>query len=218
MARPIASHVGQHQGGRPGCGVRQAARLQCGGARRGARHRNRSRSEPGFTINGGDATVSVFDTATVKTITKMSVPKDPDFRFLRSGHKPRAGVPRRRRHRTLMGLLSSATRARTFLPAAKWKRLPPLPAKGPHAAKAGVVQCTSGGKTVRVAARCVSVRRWPSAFPYRPASACVPRPSPSGESVDTTNSRCLPFDSPALPAATWRCPYAHHTRQRRRRP
>ena len=35
----------------------------------------------GFTTNGGDATVSVFDTGTFKTIKKISVPKDPDFTF-----------------------------------------------------------------------------------------------------------------------------------------
>ncbi len=35
----------------------------------------------GFTTNGGDATVSVFDTKTFKTIGKISVPKDPDFAF-----------------------------------------------------------------------------------------------------------------------------------------
>jgi DNA-binding beta-propeller fold protein YncE len=33
----------------------------------------------GFTTNGGNATVSVFDTDTFKTIKKISVPKDPDF-------------------------------------------------------------------------------------------------------------------------------------------
>jgi len=35
----------------------------------------------GFTTNGGDATVSVFDTDTFKTIKKISVDKDPDFVF-----------------------------------------------------------------------------------------------------------------------------------------
>jgi len=35
----------------------------------------------GFTTNGGDATVSVFDTNTFKTIKKISVDKDPDFVF-----------------------------------------------------------------------------------------------------------------------------------------
>jgi YVTN family beta-propeller protein len=35
----------------------------------------------GFTTNGGDATVSVFDTNTLKTIKKISVGKDPDFIF-----------------------------------------------------------------------------------------------------------------------------------------
>lgn len=35
----------------------------------------------GFTTNGGDATVSVFDTNTLKTIKKISVAKDPDFAF-----------------------------------------------------------------------------------------------------------------------------------------
>jgi YVTN family beta-propeller protein len=35
----------------------------------------------GFTTNGGDATVSVFDTNTLKTIKKISVAKDPDFVF-----------------------------------------------------------------------------------------------------------------------------------------
>jgi YVTN family beta-propeller protein len=33
----------------------------------------------GFTTNGGDATVSVFDTNTLKTVKKISVAKDPDF-------------------------------------------------------------------------------------------------------------------------------------------
>ena len=35
----------------------------------------------GFTTNGGEATVSVFDTNTFKTLKKISVPKDPDFVF-----------------------------------------------------------------------------------------------------------------------------------------
>src|SRR5450432_3274810 len=35
----------------------------------------------GFTTNGGNATVSVFDTDTFKTITKIPVGKDPDFVF-----------------------------------------------------------------------------------------------------------------------------------------
>jgi DNA-binding beta-propeller fold protein YncE len=35
----------------------------------------------GFTTNGGNATVSVFDTNTFKTIKKISVPEDPDFAF-----------------------------------------------------------------------------------------------------------------------------------------
>lgn len=35
----------------------------------------------GFTTNGGNATVSVFDTNTFKTVKKISVPKDPDFTF-----------------------------------------------------------------------------------------------------------------------------------------
>jgi DNA-binding beta-propeller fold protein YncE len=35
----------------------------------------------GFTTNGGNATVSVFDTQTFKTIKTISVPKDPDFVF-----------------------------------------------------------------------------------------------------------------------------------------
>lgn len=35
----------------------------------------------GFTTNGGNATVSVFDTSTFKTIKNISVPKDPDFVF-----------------------------------------------------------------------------------------------------------------------------------------
>ncbi len=35
----------------------------------------------GFTTNGGNATVSVFDTETFKTIKTISVPKDPDFIF-----------------------------------------------------------------------------------------------------------------------------------------
>jgi DNA-binding beta-propeller fold protein YncE len=35
----------------------------------------------GFTTNGGNATVSIFDTDTFKTIKKIPVPKDPDFTF-----------------------------------------------------------------------------------------------------------------------------------------
>lgn len=35
----------------------------------------------GFTTNGGDSTVSVFDTNTFKTIKKIPVGKDPDFIF-----------------------------------------------------------------------------------------------------------------------------------------
>jgi DNA-binding beta-propeller fold protein YncE len=35
----------------------------------------------GFTTNGGNATISVFDTETFKTIKKISVAKDPDFTF-----------------------------------------------------------------------------------------------------------------------------------------
>jgi YVTN family beta-propeller protein len=35
----------------------------------------------GFTTNGGDGTVSVFDTETFKTIKKIPVAKDPDFVF-----------------------------------------------------------------------------------------------------------------------------------------
>src|ERR1700736_3463838 len=35
----------------------------------------------GFTPNGGDATISVFDTNTLKTIKTISVGKDPDFVF-----------------------------------------------------------------------------------------------------------------------------------------
>lgn len=35
----------------------------------------------GFTTNGGDSTLSVFDTETFKTIKTISVPKDPDFVF-----------------------------------------------------------------------------------------------------------------------------------------
>lgn len=35
----------------------------------------------GFVTNGGDATVSVFDTNTFKTIKKIPVAKDPDFVF-----------------------------------------------------------------------------------------------------------------------------------------
>jgi DNA-binding beta-propeller fold protein YncE len=35
----------------------------------------------GFTTNGENATVSVFDTTTFKTITNISVAKDPDFVF-----------------------------------------------------------------------------------------------------------------------------------------
>jgi DNA-binding beta-propeller fold protein YncE len=35
----------------------------------------------GFTTNGGDSTISVFDTETFKTLKTISVPKDPDFVF-----------------------------------------------------------------------------------------------------------------------------------------
>jgi DNA-binding beta-propeller fold protein YncE len=35
----------------------------------------------GFTTNGENATISVFDTKTLKTIKKISVDKDPDFAF-----------------------------------------------------------------------------------------------------------------------------------------
>ncbi len=35
----------------------------------------------GFTTNGGDSTVSVFDTNTFQTIKKIPVPKDPDYIF-----------------------------------------------------------------------------------------------------------------------------------------
>jgi DNA-binding beta-propeller fold protein YncE len=35
----------------------------------------------GFTTNGGNSTVSVFDTNTFKTTKKISVPEDPDFVF-----------------------------------------------------------------------------------------------------------------------------------------
>ncbi len=35
----------------------------------------------GFTTNGGDATISVFDTNTFKTVKKIAVGKDPDFAF-----------------------------------------------------------------------------------------------------------------------------------------
>src|SRR5947209_16410252 len=35
----------------------------------------------GFTTNGGESTVSVFDTKTFKTIRKIPVDKDPDFVF-----------------------------------------------------------------------------------------------------------------------------------------
>src|SRR2546423_5899214 len=35
----------------------------------------------GFTTNGGNATVSVFDTDTFQTVKKISVAKDPDFTF-----------------------------------------------------------------------------------------------------------------------------------------
>lgn len=41
----------------------------------------------GFTTNGRDASVSVFDTNTFKTIKKISVPKDPDFVFYDPGTK-----------------------------------------------------------------------------------------------------------------------------------
>src|SRR6266480_128790 len=40
-----------------------------------------ARLHRGFTTNGGDATVSVFDTDTFKTIRKIPVPEGPDFVF-----------------------------------------------------------------------------------------------------------------------------------------
>jgi YVTN family beta-propeller protein len=42
----------------------------------------------GFTTNGRESTVSVFDTDTLKTLAKISVAKDPDFIFYdpKSGH------------------------------------------------------------------------------------------------------------------------------------
>ncbi|MDQ2711552.1 MAG: YncE family protein [Acidobacteriota bacterium] len=41
----------------------------------------------GFTTNGADGTVSVFDTETFKTIKKIPVDKDPDFTFYDTGLK-----------------------------------------------------------------------------------------------------------------------------------
>jgi DNA-binding beta-propeller fold protein YncE len=41
----------------------------------------------GFTTNGGESTVSVFDTNTFKTIKKITVDKDPDFVFYDSSTK-----------------------------------------------------------------------------------------------------------------------------------
>jgi len=41
----------------------------------------------GFTTNGADSTVSVFDTNTFKTLQKLSVSKDPDFVFYDPGTK-----------------------------------------------------------------------------------------------------------------------------------
>jgi DNA-binding beta-propeller fold protein YncE len=41
----------------------------------------------GFTTNGGNATVSVFDTETFKTVKKIPVDKDPDFTFYDPGTK-----------------------------------------------------------------------------------------------------------------------------------
>ncbi|HUA20596.1 MAG TPA: hypothetical protein VMB25_17730 [Bryobacteraceae bacterium] len=45
----------------------------------------------GFTTNGGDNTVSVFDTNTFKTIKKIAVDKDPDF-ILYDSHSKRVLV------------------------------------------------------------------------------------------------------------------------------
>ena len=39
----------------------------------------------GFTSNGGDSTVSIFDVVTFKTLKKISVPKGPDFIFYDRG-------------------------------------------------------------------------------------------------------------------------------------
>ena len=41
----------------------------------------------GFTTNGGDSSVVVFDTNTFKTLKKITVPKDPDFIFYDSHSK-----------------------------------------------------------------------------------------------------------------------------------
>src|SRR5579864_535964 len=41
----------------------------------------------GFTTNGGNATISVFDTNTFKTVKKISVADDPDFVFYDAGTK-----------------------------------------------------------------------------------------------------------------------------------
>src|SRR5580704_6961384 len=41
----------------------------------------------GFTTNGAESTVSVFDTNTFKTIKKIAVDKDPDFVFYDPGSK-----------------------------------------------------------------------------------------------------------------------------------
>jgi DNA-binding beta-propeller fold protein YncE len=41
----------------------------------------------GFTTNGGNATISVFDTETFKTIKTIAVAKDPDFTFYDEGTK-----------------------------------------------------------------------------------------------------------------------------------
>src|SRR5260221_13141615 len=41
----------------------------------------------GFTTNGKESTISVFDTATFKTLKKIPVPADPDFVFYDSHSK-----------------------------------------------------------------------------------------------------------------------------------
>ena len=51
----------------------------------------------GFTTNGGDSTISVFDTTTFKTIKKIPVAKDPDYAFYDATLQASPDLPWRRR-------------------------------------------------------------------------------------------------------------------------
>ena len=59
----------------------------------------------GFTTNGKNATVSVFDTNTFKTLKNIPVADDPDFILYDRARQTRPGLPRRcgRHHRHRSG-------------------------------------------------------------------------------------------------------------------